>query len=311
MKKRMIARYLIGGIAMLLLVVSVQAQAQTEQVVQLPFVLKGYPMLRSGQVVFQSYRDGDVEIYRMDYDGSDVIQLTNNTFDDVTPDWSPDGSKIAYLSNETGEFEVYVMDADGTNSLQLTDMGHCDSPQWSPDGKQIAFYSRQDNNNLIFTFNLEESSLVQITAPEISGYDPYWSPDGSRIAFISSRTTMGVYDIDAEGTTPPVLLFEMSGIGEMAWSPDGQWFAITKVVEPNFNLDIFLYDLDTSTLTRLTTTTRAHNSVDWYPGGNYLIYQSNQDDLANFEIYTMTISGTMIVNISNHPAPDSSPDWIP
>jgi TolB protein len=312
MNNKAIVFMLIGGMAVLLLTfAALQVKAQDGAGVYLPLVW-GKPLPpQSGWVVFDSDRDGDQEIYRMRYDGSEVTQLTFNTgVYDVSPDWSPDGEQIAYVSNLSGVAEIYVMDADGSNQLKLTEIGNCWTPQWSPDGTKIAFRCRPDDSNLIFTMNPDGSEQTQITPPEISGYDPYWSPDGNRIAFVSTRTDPGVYVIDADGTDQ-ALLFLMNGLGQMAWSPDGRWFALTKVVEPNYNLDIFLYDLDAGTLIRLTTTTMAHNGIDWYPNGNYLIYSSNQDDLANFEIYTMTSSGTMVTNISNHPATDNNPDWIP
>ena len=82
------------------------------------------------QIVFDSFHDGDWEIFVMDADGTNVRQLTTNEDGDYTPDWSPDGKEIAFYSNRDGDYEIFVMDADGTNVRQLTQKGF--SPDYKP-----------------------------------------------------------------------------------------------------------------------------------------------------------------------------------
>ena len=64
----------------------------------LPLVTGNFPMIETGKIVFVSNRDGNSEIYKMEYDGSHQVRLTNNAAEDLSPDWSPDGSKIAFIS---------------------------------------------------------------------------------------------------------------------------------------------------------------------------------------------------------------------
>jgi lysophospholipase L1-like esterase len=101
----------------------------------------------SGQIVFQSDRDGQWEIYVMNADGSGLIRLTENECDDEFPIWSPDGREIVFKSNRDGNWEIYKMKSDGSGQVRLT---HCEAedagPCWSPDGGKIAFHSFRDDN---------------------------------------------------------------------------------------------------------------------------------------------------------------------
>ena len=268
MKNKMIVSLIMGGMSVLLLVaVALQVKAQDDTAVYLPLVLGKALPPPSGWVVFGSDRDGDQEIYRMRYDGSEVTQLTFNTSSDAGPDWSPDGEQIAYVSNLSGVSEIYVMDADG-------------------------------------------SQLTPITPPEISGNDPYWSPDGLSIAFLSSRLPPGLYTIDSAGMTDPVLVWENADLTGMAWSPNGELFAVI-IGDPEENsFDVYLYELDSGTTTRLTDTLYHNSGVDWFPSGNYLTFFSDLGG-TDMDIYTMTTAGRWVTNITNNPAYDASPDWIP
>ena len=85
------------------------------------------------KIAFASERDGNLEIYIMDPDGSNQVRLTNNDSADAVPRWSPDGSKIAFQSDRGGNYEIYVMDPDGSNQVRLTDNDSNDGyPSWSP-----------------------------------------------------------------------------------------------------------------------------------------------------------------------------------
>ena len=95
----------------------------------------------TGRIVFTSMRDGNAEIYVMDADGGNQENLTNHPAYDAQPDWSPDGTKIAFVSTrDDAGSQIHVMDADGRNVIRLTDVpGGKRDPDWSPDGRQIAF----------------------------------------------------------------------------------------------------------------------------------------------------------------------------
>src|SRR6266851_3173439 len=150
------------------------------------------------QIAFESERDTGAageDLYVMKVDGSGFItRLTNKPGVDANwgPTWSPDGTRIAFVSNRVGALEVYVMDAT-TNALQTnltTNTATDDQPAWSPDGNKIAFHTDRDGKGEIYLMSPYGSSQTPLTQPITSPGDnmePAWSPDGQHLAFTTNR----------------------------------------------------------------------------------------------------------------------------
>lgn len=165
----------------------------------------------NGKIAFVSDRDGSMEVFVMNADGSGQTNLTSSPAIDWWPSWSPDGRKIAFESDRDGNFEVYVMDADGNGQTRLTNNSAFDGkPAWSPDGSQIAFASGRDGNIEVYVMNADGSHQTRLTDNPASDSDPVWSPDGSQIAFVSRRDNPDpsscapcnseIYVMNADGT---------------------------------------------------------------------------------------------------------------
>ena len=188
------------------------------------------------QIAFVSRRDGNPEIYVMDNDGGNQRRLTNNRHDDWSPSWSPDGKRIALVSDRDGHpdvipgwftSEIYVMDNDGGNQQKLTNNPSDDrNPSWSPDGKQIVFQSDRDegdHNIEIYVMDADGSNPQNLTNNPTADYNPSWSPDGKRIAFSSVREghfrnnfglTEEIYVMDVDGgmNKDSLIIARMTGI---------------------------------------------------------------------------------------------------
>ena len=126
------------------------------------------------KIAFISDRDGDVEIYTMNTNGSALVRLTKSEGIDIIFSWSPDGQKLAFASERNGNFDIYLMAADGSGpAIQLTKDPAGDSvPIWSPDGRKIAFTSnRHGNDSEVFIMNGDGSNTISENLYRVSGFD--------------------------------------------------------------------------------------------------------------------------------------------
>jgi Tol biopolymer transport system component len=148
---------------------------------------------------------GNSDIWVTNMDGSSaLIQLTETISNDYSPVWSPDGLRIAFVSERDNNPEIYVMNADGTEQTRLTNNAVIDAfPAWSPDGKYIAFMSKRDGNPQIYTMSSNGILQMRVTNDNADDTSPAWSLDGQFIVYISAPTENdegNIYIIKPDGT---------------------------------------------------------------------------------------------------------------
>jgi Tol biopolymer transport system component len=166
------------------------------------------------QIVFTStraaanpavYNANDYEIYVMNADGTGIKRITNNTFTDWSPVWSPDGKQIAFASNRDNYFgsDVFTMSVDGSLVTRLTNSQpsvHAGGPAWDPHGHAIVF-SKEDGIYTVDPATFTQTRLT--TAGSWTDSNPSYSSDGSKIAFVTTRDgNFEICTMNADGGQP-------------------------------------------------------------------------------------------------------------
>jgi len=140
----------------------------------------------------------------MDNNGNNHRKLTDNTWKESHPAWSPDGKKIMFIEillriNK----EIFTINPDGTEKNNITkNEGHDYFASWSPDSKQIAFQSERDGNTEIYIMNSDGTDVRRLTIePHSIDWNPLWSPTGDHIIFTSDRENgdNNIYMVDLKG----------------------------------------------------------------------------------------------------------------
>jgi hypothetical protein len=167
----------------------------------------------------------------MNSDGGNRTRLTNDSLIDCMPSWSPDGTKITFMSGpvslfDLNSFEIYVIDASGGNRTRLTNNTVGDGqPSYSPDGKNILFASgnvMSPTGIEIYVMNADGSNRIRLTNNSVTDGFPAWSADGSKIIYatgnIGDETTVEFYGMNVDGSTQTRLTNNSS----LEWFPDWQ-----------------------------------------------------------------------------------------
>jgi Tol biopolymer transport system component len=179
----------------------------------------------------------DTNIYRVDLGGSGLnpgvpFKLIASTRQELSPAYSPDGSRIAFTSNRSGSWEFWVCDRDGSNAVQLTSLGGEDSDRssWSPDGRSIAFGQVLGGRRHVFVANANGGVPRSLTTEPASGSAwPSWSRDGQSIYFRSTRSgSSEIWRMPAKGGEG-VQITRHGGDADLPQeSPDGRFVYYDK-----------------------------------------------------------------------------------
>ena len=228
--------------------------------------LKNAPASYTGRIVFTSFRDGNAEIYVMDAHGRNQERLTNHRAYDGYPDWSPDGTKIAFVSNRDGaRFQIYVMDIHGKNPIRLTDgPGSKFDPDWSPDGGKIAFSGSDWGKNHIAVMDADGNREKLETV----AMDPSWSPDGKQIAFAHGE----IYVIGVDGQGRKRVTHDLGHNLNPSFSPNGRRIAYEGHPHHEAFHHIFVVGADGRNPVRLTHHEEYHSGPAWDPDGQVIAY---------------------------------------
>jgi TolB protein len=233
----------------------------------------------SARLAFAAYRHGQWDIYSTDAGGADVRQLTDDTYEDRDPAYSPDGTKLAFASRRDRNWDIYVLDlATGQQTRLTTDPAYDGAPAWSPDGRQLAFESARTGDLDVWSLDVAGGAQRDLTGDSPAGdFAPAWSPDGTRIAFTSwRRDSQDLFVLDVPSGALTQLTDSQAAEAWPAWSPDGHRLAFVR----NWlgEREVYLMDVSSDTSgpasqdapARQVTWLGRADAPAWSPGGDRL-----------------------------------------
>ncbi len=269
----------------------------------------------SGSIIFHSNMDGDNEIFLMTKNG--ITKLTNNSWNDEYPVWSPDGTRIAFTANPDGQYDIFVMEADGSQITRLTTSPAQEKePAWFPDGKSIA-YSIETKKLIRRQLILwRVDTQTEKTERIIPGYNgahaiPNISPKGDLLVFTGKKTRgwdAAMYDMQKKEVK---FLDEGGKSCRARFSNDGKKLAYVSS-KADGKGDIWIMNPDGTEKMRLTERDETYDYFpSWSPDDKFIVFNSSHQHEHNgdWALYVIEVQNRKIRLLFDSPGNDVFPDW--
>ena len=274
-------------------------------------------LITTQRIAFVSTRLGGYwSAYKMDPAGNNVVHLTKTGNDVFQPAWSYDNKRLAVArgradGNGAYNDDIWLVNADGTNGHWLRNTmspWSLKDPSWAPDGSHllVALYWV----NAWYLAKIEVASgnitLLHPSGGGIPGGAPSYDKAGKRIVYVSANRR-SLVQVNADGSGAKTLYQNVTNpLDQPRFSPDGGRLAFQKGAAGS-NTDIFVKNLGTGVVTRLTTSPAWDGVATWSPDGTKLAFASAR--LGVMQIYTMTATGANQTRITHTSTAEAWPAW--
>ena len=238
-------------------------------------------------------KSGDIKSrYRLmlaDTDGANEQPLLSSSEPIISPSWSPDGKKVAYVSFETGLANVFIQNiSTGKRDSVLSKNTQISCPSWSPDGKYLSLTLYQDGNAEIYILRLRDKTLTRMTNQFAIDTESSWSPKGNKILFTSGRSgSPQIYELDLRRLNSKAkrITFEGSYNAKASYLPNEEGIIfVNRSADGLFHIAL---KYKKENFIRILTEAKMDESPSVAPNGNMVIYGITEEDqsmLAGFSL---------------------------
>jgi uncharacterized repeat protein (TIGR01451 family) len=268
------------------------------------------------KIAFQSYRDGNWNIYVSNDDGTELTAVTGDGKPEIHPDLNRGNSKIAYAANSGGDYEIFTANIDGSGKTAITNNSSDDvNPVWSPDGSKIVFESYRNGQADIYVMDANGNNQTRLTNGTDFDGMPTWSPDGSKIAFVSRRTGgYRIYVMNAGGGTQTQRSNQPYSFRPQ-WSPDGSQIAYDADSDGDGWQDLWRMNADGTGQVQVYNPSGQTDAwaSSWSPDSTSIAFTKISFIQYNGNWYWTTayLSGRNIINGADYRFGSGNTDWEP
>jgi TolB protein len=243
-----------------------------------------------------------------DADGYNAQNVVSSNEPLISPAWSPDGTRMAYVSFEKKKPIVYIQSLrTGARQVLANYKGNNSAPAWAPDGSKLAIVLTYGANSQIYTINSDGSNLKKVTSSRAIDTEPIFSPDGQYIYFTSDRGgNPQIYKVSATGGTPARVTFEGTYNVSPHFSPDGKF--LTYIRNDGGKFRVAVQDL-TNGQVQLLSEGSQDESPSFSPNGRVILYATKVRGKGT--LASVSIDGRVRQKLSESGGDVREPSWAP